>query len=287
MHSTNIRALLPLLLFALGTTACLDAELVSPGNTSWETLEISSEAVNRQYAVVIIDRTSSMMTRRSNGNTRCHDAVEQAITDADTFFRDEGGLGVAFWLFNGAIGIQQVGSGYYTNLTQVQNALASVDREGCQPSVTPLADALCRVASGNANGRPALSPLPGAMYVETDGMENASQGSCRGPSGAHNVPGTWQHNVFMTLFYSGIRVYTQYWHADGHISQLGDSIDIETGKPVPGVVLNAVCSTPAACESALFDELAFWTDGLYGVVADSDLEYTCAYGDCPAPKPPQ
>lgn len=284
--------LVPVLVHAAGLTACVEEDVASLDDAAWQTHAISTEAVSSAHAVVLIDRTGSMRARRANGNTRCRDAVDQALTDAEKFFRDRQGQGVAFWLFNGTIGIQQVGNGYYADMTQARNALASLDREGCQlATATPLADALCRVTSGYADGKPALSPLPGALYVETDGAENASQGPCSGLSGPANVAGTWQYNVFMNLFFGGITVYTQYWLPTGQISQVGDAsevaIDVETGKPVPEIVANATCSTPVACESALFDQLAFWTGGLYGVVADSDLSYSCTYGTCPAPKPPQ
>lgn len=290
MKICSASVLVPVLVCAAGLAACLDGEVPTPDDTARETGEISTEEVDHQYAVILIDRTGSMRARRADGETRCSDAVTQARTAAETFFRDRDGRGVAFWLFNTAIGIQQVGTGYYPDITQASDALASLDREGClSGTATQLADALCRVVNGFADGKPALVPPPGNLYVETDGMENASQGSCRGPSGPWNAPGTWQHNVFLAMFYSDIRTYTEHWVPSADISQLGDSpaIDVETGEPVPGIVPNATCSTQAACESAMFGQLAFWTGGLYGVVADSDLAYTCTYGTCPAPKPPQ
>lgn len=292
-HSATCLALVLALSLASAEGARADAAPTTAPQMDPMSQAIVTAQGDPTRAVVLIDRTGSMRTVRSgSGETRCFGAVEQARVDALGFLNgateDDPPRGVAFWLFSGAIGIQQVGEGYFTDVDELNAALDTIPHEDCPATAnTPLADALCRVAGGFADGRPALSPRPGALFVETDGSENNSTGPCEGRTSDLSDSESWTRKVLFTMLDAGITVHTQFWHSNGRITSAGDELDVETGKPRPAISTQSSCGTQAACESQLFEALAFWTVGSYGVVADDDVDYTCAYPHCPAPKPPR
>ena len=288
MSSRGTAAVISTLVVTSLLGGCLDAEPSDSEAVGSQAQAISTEG-HAQYAVILIDRTGSMTIRRANTHTRCNDAVVQAAVDAEDFFRNKSGLGVAIWQFSSTIGVQQVGNGYYTNMSQVNAALNTIPREGCLIGAnTPLADAMCKVMmTGDADNTAPLFPKPGGLYVETDAFENASVGPCSGPSGDLSMTSSWQRKVLLATIDNNATVHTRFWLSSSQILQLGSSIDVETGKPTPPIATNATCSSQAACESDLFEALAFWTAGTYGLVRDSDMAYTCTYGSCPAPVAPQ
>ncbi len=261
------------------------------------------------YGILIFDTTSSMNTiRDATGNTRCYDAQIMAHGIINTFFDPDGkdGDGIAIWAFanNGSNtdDVQPTSTGYYSDAA---SAIAAVNSLTCL-GTTPLADALCKGLNGDGETF-TINPMLDEMFILTDGYEDASNGVCSGPSGSLFTPGTWQNNVLLEMFATGIRVDVRYWvnptillqpetvdsftfgeeePYDPFAEELEIVADVE-GVPLgqfdqlqgePGAAAGGhhegmgICGV-ACRELALFEEMAVESGGSWGVVADDDNRY--------------
>ena len=248
--------------------------------------DFDAQAISYQHGVLLVDRTGSMMGIRSaTGNRRCQDAIVQAKEKVERFFNALNGQGVAIWGFrNSTISPFHPG---YLNEARALDLLDNLDPNGCHGS-TPLAEAMCNAADGVA-GAVSLSPKPGYLHVATDGGENNSSGACSGPSGHVYEAGTWQFKVRRKIAIAGIvPVDVAYWVEPTVLRSL--DIDPETGEPRTVIqsdpTAQFTCRRRAECESSLWAALSADTGGDYEVVTDTDTDYPCSFGNCPAPKNP-
>lgn len=210
------------------------------------------------HLLVLLDRTGSMVELRSNGQSRCHDALELAKLDVRSFFARFStipGISVAVWTFAGSAPSDLTGG--FVGEGPALAALNALDPEGCTDS-TPLADAICSAADSLDAAFPAGGTGNRILAISSDGGENNSTGPCSGPSstsGAPYDPGSWQGKVRARLVGHNI-VLDRFWG-----SVVRRPIDVETGRTtVAGSV----------SDFDFFRELAMATGGTYWGVGDDE-----------------
>jgi hypothetical protein len=147
-------------------------------------------------------------------NTRCHDALAQALSDATVFNILYPAGEIAVFTFNGAgeAGVHDITGGFVAPVAAIA-AIAALPDDDCAGN-TPLADAICI-------GVEQLLECAGADYYElaisSDGLENSSDGVCDGPEDASGVPpydfGSWQAHAYQAIEGSGIVVNVRHWDA--------------------------------------------------------------------------
>jgi len=177
---------------------------------------VTAEAA--RHAIVLLDRTGSMMRVRSTtGNSRCKDAKFTAIQDVQDFFAaSPPGSNLSVWIFNGSTAQALTGFG---NQAAAIAALNTLQDDGCD-DLTPLADAGCSAIDALRN------TFPGAVFpdlilaVSSDGGENNSTGECSGPPSFILAPpyadASWHWKVLQKLLFIGgppVIWDVRYWNA--------------------------------------------------------------------------
>lgn len=221
------------------------------------------ELVSKQYAAVLLDRTGSMGVVRTTGNTRCYDALQQAKTDVMSFFSLPNAEAITVWTFGNPP--TQITAGLVGEAAALA-ALNALPPEDCN-SNTPLAAAICQVVDYLYTSTPG-SQTQRILYVNSDGGENASTGSCSGTYSATgddctNFSPGWQRNVCDHID-GKITVNVRHW--DFFATQLASGFDVETGAPLAygPLVVN---------DETFFRAIATATGGQYVHIADGDPEY--------------
>jgi len=240
----------------------------------------ASIAFAQTEAVLLLDRSGSMLEIRNSGNTRCADALAQAKLDVRTFFRlnpETSGSRIQIWTF------ARAGIFPRSNFVGQAEALASLDEltpDGCAGE-TPLATALCRLADHLQADYLAVPVVDRELWLSTDGGHNYNVGECSGAdSGTEGSncddyeTGSWQHNVCDNLRTQPqqVVVNVRFWEAGGAFG-----VDSETGEP-----LNRI----AASDPVFFDFLAQSSGGTYTSMEDCtdvDTDLICDLIDdnCP------
>lgn len=231
------------------------------------------QALTTPTGIVVIDRTGSMMTTRSNGQSRCHDALSQATESVDEFFSDKfHGTAIAVWAFNSA-GTQKLTG--YVGSAEAKAAIASLAAEGCTNS-TPLADVMCD-AIDDLSGR--LSPgKMNVLFVQTDGGDNVSKrADCSGTQEEVSMTTSWRNKVMKYALTHNVMVATGFNQGSGAAAR---KVDPETGLPISEPPLASAGSTDLDHEGFLY--MAMMTGGTYDLINDGDRRYACSYGGCPA-----
>jgi len=197
---------------------------------SVESADIGDNGDSVKYMAVVMDRTGSMQTVRSTGNTRGEDALAAAKIDVVQFFqRVPNGLAVVT-TFAGS-NFDYLTSGFVGE-TDAMAALDTLNGQPCN-GMTPLADAIqifCDYLEANAPSAPQDYRI---MAVYTDGEENYSTGPCSGPNSnigpppAGNYdPGSWQKKCWdycLDKHTINVVYWGQFRNGDG------DDVDLETG----------------------------------------------------------
>jgi hypothetical protein len=215
------------------------------------------------HMLVLLDRTGSMIAVRSNGRTRCRDALELAVQDVVSFFGTNPGSSVSIWTFAGSAPTDL--SGGFVDQATALAVLNSLSPEGCAGS-TPLAEAMCAASDELSASFPMNSPASLFLAVSSDGGENNSSGECAGFSSASGPPydpGSWQQKVRDKLLGQSVAL-TRFW---GAVSlTFGSDFDLETGR----------AELLGTSDSVFLEDLAVVTGGIYQPVDDGD----------PLPSPP-
>lgn len=225
--------------------------------------EATNFTVGVPHMIILLDRTYSMTENRpSTGNSRCHDALELAKQDVETFFvnnPESSGSSVAVWTFadpddpyNGPSIITAPFVGHDAAMA----VLEALGPEDCSGN-TPLAEAICTASDSLNLAFPDLGPVNKIIAVSSDGEENVSEGECKG-NYSHGGPpyddDSWQEKVWSKVLGQNV-VLARYW---GTVVKSSD-IDAETGESLKDAVL----------DSAFFRDLAEATGGLYQGVRDN------------------
>ncbi len=208
--------------------------------------------------MVLLDRTGSMtVIRASTGNSRCHDALQLAKQDVQSFFTANGkstNASAAVWTFTDS-GPTNLTGGFATE-TAATAVLNSLTPEGCS-GMTPLAEAICGASDALNNAFPLSgSPVNRVLAISSDGGENNSDGECAGPSSSSGPPysiGSWQRKVSDKVIGQNL-VMTRFW---GSVTR---RVDPETGEDV----------LPKSISSDFFASLTEQTGGVLQSVDDSD-----------------
>jgi hypothetical protein len=225
--------------------------------------------------LILIDRSGSMNTLRSNGHMRCADAVEQAKSQvyADSW---SSVANVAVWTFSGNSVTRLTG---YVDKATAVTFIDALSRTGCAGNA-PLAYAMCAAAQDLGLNRSSPSDIAW-LGVSTDGGENSSAGSpllatgstnCSGSYGDVTTAGTWENNVetYYQTTIGNIKVDDTYWIDPVLLWSLRTS----------GL---AGCTPFAKCDEEFFAAMSNVTGGNYRLASDKSAAYPCASGSCPAP----
>ena len=218
------------------------------------------------HMMVMLDRSGSMDQLRETGNTRCHDALEQAKLDVEAFTFANPGRLVAVSTFSQG-GRTDVSGGFVTKANAL-NALDSLNGVVCK-GLTPLAEATCE----------AIDEFPAAvaagdrlMAISSDGGENNSGGPCAGPDSNDMPPpagnytaGSWQQKVYDKLAGEAI-VNIRHWGRFGKSGRSKDAgVDVETGRVLAKAVPFDV----------FFNDVATRNSGSYSQIDDGDVPEAC------------
>lgn len=210
------------------------------------------------HLLVLLDRTGSMVELRSNGHSRCRDALDMAKQDVRSFFARFStipGISVAVWTFAGSAPSDLTGG--FVGEGPALAVLNALGEESCTDS-TPLADAICSAADSLDAAFPSGSTGDKFLAISSDGGENNSTGPCSGPystSGAPYDPASWQGKVRARLVGHNI-VLSRFWG-----SVVRRPIDIETGRTT---------LAGSVSDFDFFRELALATGGTYWGVGDGE-----------------
>jgi hypothetical protein len=238
----------------------------------------ASGAFAETQAILLLDRTGSMLELRASGNTRCADALAQAKLDVKTFFRlnpEADGSRIQIWTFS------EVGVFPRTGYVGQSDALAALNRSDLAPDGcvgrTPLADALCTTTDQIQGQHLEVPVMSREIRLSTDGGENGSRGVCLAQDSStegydcddYEVP-SWQYNVCDNLRTKDEEVVwkIRYWEASTK-----SGTDPETGAP-----LNRI----AASDQIFFDFLAQDSGGTHTSMAncaDTDGDVICDVDD--------
>lgn len=226
-----------------------------------------------KYGLLLIDRSGSMTTRRTNMHTRCEDAINQALNEQLTDMANSNVTNYAVWSFAGSA-VTQHTAGYVLGIDQAKAAVNNVATVACSGN-TPLADSMCLAID---NLRSVAGGQSSYLAVSTDGLNNTSTGVCSGPSGDIDTAGTWQNKVKNKINAAGlapIKIANAYW-VDPALLTFQQQND--------GSSLTALCSSPQSCDEKFFAATSDQTGGNYRRVADDSPAYPCASAAaCPAP----
>ncbi len=205
-------------------------------------LALAGNALAVNYRLILIDRTGSMASVRSDGTTRLQTAKELAVGDVNQF-PDGDTIAVMYFDSNGII----LSLDFTTTKADVINAIRNVPEPGAN---TPLADAMCKGAQILKNKKGAISKL---LYTYTDGYENASTGSdvnlcdpCDGQVAtgwyndcdpSDNIPpcSDWQNclaNALIQASVHWVRYFGSPISAAEDVFATGGSMDLSTISPV-------------------------------------------------------
>lgn len=247
------------------------------GNT-WGIYGVTLFRAGPPLAVILIDRTGSMGTRRRNMNTRLQDAKSYAKQDVQNNIEDGTRIAVMYFDSNGIV----VQLAFTDNKPDVLNAIDAVPGPG---AATPLADAMCEAAE-------LLRSTGGwtkSLYTYTDGYENASDGSqanlcdpCDDYAGGawnhdcdpedDNPPCTdWQDCLVSCLI--GEEIYTFRYFGTPIDKSRSDMYLAEYGGEVPGDKV-----VPTSEDLAFLQYLADQTGGEMHVVPDEEVPTLTQWG---------
>jgi hypothetical protein len=150
--------------------------------------------------LILLDRSANMNVIRSNGHTRCADALSQAEADLSNFTAGQPGRRVAVWTFAGTTATSLTAG--FVDAASAQSALSTLQGMSCAGSC-PLADAICTALAAFP---PGLAVGDKVLAVSSSGGENASAGHCSGPNSTIGPPppgnysvGSWQSKVYSAL----------------------------------------------------------------------------------------
>lgn len=257
--------------------ACGPQDSTAPG-TQLEAAsigQVNSALVTASRGIVLIDRTGSMTAMRTNGHTRCADALNQATEKVEEFFAKYGGTGVAVWTFNGTSVKKLTG---YVDQASAKAAISALSPSDCT-DLTPLADAMCEAIDDLARS-PAPSGRANLLTVLTDGEENNSRGTCSGNQLAISENGSWRKNVKDRANLNKVVLSSAFLR--GESSTTVRKLDPETGrlKELPPLRSDG---TPIDLDHDAFLTMAQLTGGTYDLISDRDNNYSCRLGACPPP----
>ncbi|WP_299492774.1 VWA domain-containing protein [uncultured Shewanella sp.] len=151
---------------------------------------LSATAAVPSYGVLVMDRSGSMMSTRTDGQSRCSYSKQEAIDKISRFFFNANlnGQLIEVRTFNSANNMQSV-TGGFVDFVGAMTAMNNLDDEGCSGS-TALAQAMCSAAD-DLRAQFSEEASNGArlrVYGSTDGDENSSPNT---PCGGSN----WQDEV--------------------------------------------------------------------------------------------
>ncbi|MBL8756290.1 MAG: hypothetical protein JNK15_23545 [Planctomycetes bacterium] len=143
------------------------------------TFTLAASASSQAYAAFVLDRSGSMVTIRSSGNTRAVDTVLAAQGDITNFFLINGFMGIPanalVFEFHGST-VTQLGGTH----TTAAGALAALATVPAASGSTPLAHAICTAKDALVALAPGAEAGQRSVYVYSDGDENSSPlSSCR------------------------------------------------------------------------------------------------------------
>lgn len=230
-----------------------------PGNVGTSILAAPLQAAIKECgqarAILVLDRTGSMLAGRSGGSTRCADALVAARQDIERFFKTHPGGRMAVWSFAGSSAT--VLSNGYVGEPAAKRIVDSLSPNGCS-GLTPLAEAVCDAADHLA----ATAGLrERQIFLSTDGGENNSSGECNGFNTRSTTPpydpGSWQHKVYNKLRARNV-VMARIW--GGRTSSRNEpEIDPETGEQRAARFLS---------DGQFLRDLSGATDGSFQTVTD-------------------
>lgn len=162
--------------------------------------------------IVLLDRTGSMKAKRFTGNTRCHDALAQAVTDVSFFLLgNQPDRRAAIWTFANNTVTDHTG---FVELGPALTALSGLTT--CSGN-TPLAQGICDAVDAFPVGLPAGDKI---LAISSDGRQNVPVGPCAGPDSVlgppppgNYTPGSWQGNVWGKLNDPVLTTLVRYWAA--------------------------------------------------------------------------
>jgi hypothetical protein len=211
-----------------------------------------------KYFGALIDRSGSMKTKRTNGNSRCFDAKSYAIWDIQQFAKDYPHALFTVWTFAGYSSTNL--SGGWEDETNAINTVNTLSNEGCT-GWTPLAEAVCDISNYINTSWP--TAVQGDKYLDvlSDGGENKSSGACDGPWSISGPPppgnydaGSWQQKTWDNVLGNQI-VWVRFWNS---VVKSGADYDPETGD----------VRMAGVADEVFFEDLATSNYGEYAEVLD-------------------
>ena len=154
--------------------------------------EAAAEPYDEEHVIILLDRSGSMQTTRSNGQTRFFEALRRAklyvgkAKDLPTEY--------SVWTFEDISSTQESGFGDAGSTTGVLNGLQ------VGSGVTPLAKAVCDAVDVLLNHKPGVNAAK-RLYLVSDGEENSTPANspCYGPNSVDIYPDltmdSWQWRV--------------------------------------------------------------------------------------------
>lgn len=241
-------------------TAFAVAATFGVGTEEVDALEATPATIVRN-AIVLVDRSGSMVAPRSTGNTRCADALIVAARDIRDFFRRNTLGSLAVWSFAGTAVANETGG--FVGETAALAAVSALSPTGCAGN-TPLADALCQASNTLVAAFPGSPAADRPIYVISDGGENSSSGPCAGPNSIAGPPppgnytaGSWQDNAYTTIV-GQTTLMARFWGG------LGRAADEEPGGQPRG---------PGVPDTTFFQDLTSSTGGAYLFIDDADAGF--------------
>lgn len=221
---------------------------------------LSATAAVPSYGVLVMDRSGSMMSTRTDGQSRCSYSKQEAIDKVSRFFFNANinGQLIEVRTFNSANNMQSV-TGGFVDFVGAMTAMNNLDAEGCSGG-TALAQAMCSAAddlraqfTNEADNGARLR-----VYGSTDGDENSSPST---PCGGSN----WQDEVRSKYIVETPTIEFNPTIFTGTVSIAGQHLDaVEQDNSKNGAI------TTSSSTFEFLQELAVATGGEIELISDSD-----------------
>ena len=181
-------------------TSFFSFALVTIGNVAY------GQTSNEKYGMIVIDRSGSMSTRRSDGMTRCTYANALAIEKSEKWFTPEnqltskgelgrGGTHLEIRTFDSPDNLTTIGTGYVTSISEAESYINTLGNS-CGPS-TALKEAVCYSIddiisdAADAAGTPILVGKSEIFFITDAGENSSNTDSC------DDDTGSWTIDVYM------------------------------------------------------------------------------------------
>ncbi len=226
----------------------------------WSVREAAAQ-VPTKYVLTILDRSGSMATVRTTGETRWVAAKARAKDKIDAFSATAGNTLVSVWSFTDA-GYTQHTIGFVAPST----AKTAIDALPGPSGSTPLAKTACDAVASLVAVTP--NRFQRILQLNSDGEENSTPTThaCYGPASTSSIApytsGSWHNKVYTAA--QGVVVHVDLF--GNNLLSIGDSKGETSTKEAPFTKQEGI---QAVSLSAFFQSLTSSTGGTYTGVVDS------------------